>query len=66
MINGWVGVFIPLLYSDEDLEEPFSDSDDESPRHREPQKMQLPIPRGRIRTLSGTVPVVSGGRDEDG
>lgn len=42
----------------EDLEEPFSDSDDESPRHREPQKMQLPIPRGRIRTLSGTVPVV--------
>ncbi|GMT11347.1 hypothetical protein PFISCL1PPCAC_2644 [Pristionchus fissidentatus] len=42
----------------EDLDEPFSDSDEESPRHREPQKMQLPIPRGRIRTLSGTVPVV--------
>ncbi|GMS80720.1 hypothetical protein PENTCL1PPCAC_2895 [Pristionchus entomophagus] len=42
----------------EDLDEPFSDSDDESPRHREPQKMQLPIPRGRIRTLSGTVPTV--------
>ena len=41
----------------EDLDEPFSDSDSES-GPRGPQKMQLPIPRGRIRTLSGTVPIV--------
>ncbi|TKR88080.1 hypothetical protein L596_012376 [Steinernema carpocapsae] len=43
-------------YSDEfELDEPFSDSDDES---RAPAKPSLNIPRGRIRTLSGTVPVV--------
>ena len=49
----------PFFSSDEELEEPFSDSDDDSTsRPRLPQKMQLPIPRGRIRTLSGTVPVV--------
>ncbi|CAB3397731.1 unnamed protein product [Caenorhabditis bovis] len=46
-------------YSDEyDLEEPFSDSEDESFRPKKPQKMNLTIARGRIRTLSGTVPLV--------
>ena len=45
-------------YEDYELEEPFSDSDDESPYHREVQKPSLQIPRGRIRTLSGTVPPV--------
>jgi len=44
-------------YDDYDLDEPFSDSDDESPYHREIQKPSLQIPRGRIRTLSGTVPI---------
>ena len=45
--------------SDEyELDEPFSDSDDDSSRPRQPQKMNLAIPRGRIRTLSGTVPIV--------
>ena len=44
-------------FSDE-LDEPFSDSDDDSSRPRQPQKMNLAIPRGRIRTLSGTVPIV--------
>lgn len=38
-----------------ELEEPFSDSDDEN---RVPIKPCLTIPRGRIRTLSGTVPPV--------
>lgn len=38
-----------------ELDEPFSDSDEESPRHVH-QKPCLVIPRGRIRTLSGTVP----------
>jgi hypothetical protein len=42
-----------------DLDEPFSDSEDESPRV--PQKPTLVIPRGRIRTLSGTVPPVGHG-----
>lgn len=41
----------------EDLEEPFSDTDDETVRRRQPEKPNLFIPRGRIRTLSGTVPV---------
>ncbi|KAK0413968.1 hypothetical protein QR680_007085 [Steinernema hermaphroditum] len=46
-------------YSDEfELDEPFSDSDDDSPRRRGPAKPNLNIPRGRIRTLSGTVPAV--------
>jgi hypothetical protein len=45
-------------YDDYDLDEPFSDSDEESPYHREVQKPSLQIPRGRIRTLSGTVPPV--------
>lgn len=40
---------------DEDLEEPFSDTDDETVRRRQPEKPNLFIPRGRIRTLSGTV-----------
>ncbi|RCN28262.1 zinc finger, C2H2 type [Ancylostoma caninum] len=45
-------------YSDEyELDEPFSDSDDDY-RPKQPQKLSLIIPRGRIRTLSGTVPVV--------
>lgn len=45
-------------YSDEyELDEPFSDSDDDL-RPKQPQKPNLIIPRGRIRTLSGTVPVV--------
>lgn len=39
------------------MEEPFS-SDEESEHHRELQKPSLQIPRGRIRTLSGTVPPV--------
>uniref|UniRef100_A0A7E4W6X2 C2H2-type domain-containing protein n=1 Tax=Panagrellus redivivus TaxID=6233 RepID=A0A7E4W6X2_PANRE len=43
---------------DFDLDEPFSDSDDDAPYHREIQKPSLQIPRGRIRTLSGTVPPV--------
>ncbi|CAJ0954668.1 unnamed protein product, partial [Mesorhabditis belari] len=41
----------------DDLEEPFSDTDDETVRRRQPEKPNLFIPRGRIRTLSGTVPV---------
>jgi hypothetical protein len=41
-----------------DLDEPFTDSDEDSPRHHVPQKPCLIIPRGRIRTLSGTVPPV--------
>ncbi|CAJ0954504.1 unnamed protein product, partial [Mesorhabditis belari] len=41
----------------DDLEKPFSDTDDETVRHR-PEKPNLFIPRGRIRTLSGTVPVI--------
>jgi len=41
-------------YDDYELEEPFSDSDDDSPRVQ--QKPSLIIPRGRIRTLSGTIP----------
>uniref|UniRef100_A0AC34FPX8 Uncharacterized protein n=1 Tax=Panagrolaimus sp. ES5 TaxID=591445 RepID=A0AC34FPX8_9BILA len=45
-------------YDDYDLDEPFSDSDEESPYHREVQKPSLQIPRGRIRTLSGTVPPI--------
>lgn len=45
-----------LFCSLDELEEPFSDSDDESPRG--PQKPSLVVPRGRIRTLSGTVPPV--------
>ncbi|KAJ1345753.1 hypothetical protein KIN20_000358 [Parelaphostrongylus tenuis] len=46
-------------YSDEyELDEPFSDSDDDLHRTKQPQKPNLVIPRGRIRTLSGTVPVV--------
>ncbi|VDL79349.1 unnamed protein product [Nippostrongylus brasiliensis] len=40
-----------------ELDEPFSDSDDDL-RPKQPQKPNLAIPRGRIRTLSGTVPVV--------
>lgn len=45
-------------YSDDyELDEPFSDSDDDF-RPKQPQKPNLIIPRGRIRTLSGTVPVV--------
>ena len=39
-----------------ELDEPFSDSDDDSPR--QVQKPCLIIPKGRIRTLSGTVPTV--------
>ncbi|VDD95902.1 unnamed protein product [Enterobius vermicularis] len=39
-----------------ELDEPFSDSEDETPRG--PRKLELNIPRGRIRTLSGTVPIV--------
>uniref|UniRef100_A0A8R1Y1E4 C2H2-type domain-containing protein n=1 Tax=Onchocerca volvulus TaxID=6282 RepID=A0A8R1Y1E4_ONCVO len=47
-----------FVYDDEiDLEEPFSDSD-ENDTLREPKKLTLTIPRGRIRTLSGTVPAV--------
>ena len=41
-----------------DLDEPFSDSDEDAPYHREISKPSLQIPRGRIRTLSGTVPPV--------
>jgi len=41
-------------YDDYELEEPFSDSEDESPKVQ--QKPSLIIPRGRIRTLSGTIP----------
>lgn len=41
-------------YDDYELEEPFSDSDEDSPRAQ--QKPSLFIPRGRIRTLSGTIP----------
>lgn len=41
----------------DDLEEPFTDSDDDS-GPKQPQKMSLALPRGRIRTLSGTVPQV--------
>lgn len=37
----------------EELDEPFSDSDEEKIKF---QKPNLIIPRGRIRTLSGTVP----------
>ncbi|MFH4982278.1 hypothetical protein AB6A40_008987 [Gnathostoma spinigerum] len=44
------------LDADFELDEPFSDSDDEMPKG--PQKLSLPIPKGRIRTLSGTVPMV--------
>ncbi|KAM3717344.1 Zinc finger protein [Dirofilaria immitis] len=40
-----------------DLEEPFSDSDDNDIL-RGPKKLALTIPRGRIRTLSGTVPAI--------
>jgi len=43
---------------DFDLDEPFSDSDEDAPYHREISKPSLQIPRGRIRTLSGTVPPV--------
>ncbi|KAK0418962.1 hypothetical protein QR680_013875 [Steinernema hermaphroditum] len=39
-----------------ELHEPFSDSDDGSPRSQEPMKPSLKIPCNRIRTLSGTVP----------
>lgn len=47
-----------LEYSDEyELDEPFSDSDNDL-RPKQPAKPNLVIPRGRIRTLSGTVPVV--------
>lgn len=45
-------------YDDLELDEPFSDSDEDSPHHRQVQKPCLVIPRGRIRTLSGTVPPV--------
>uniref|UniRef100_A0AC34R469 C2H2-type domain-containing protein n=1 Tax=Panagrolaimus sp. JU765 TaxID=591449 RepID=A0AC34R469_9BILA len=46
-------------YGDDfDLDEPFSDSDEDSPFHREVAKPALQIPRGRIRTLSGTVPPI--------
>jgi hypothetical protein len=41
-------------YDDYELEEPFTDSDEETVRA--PQKPLLIIPRGRIRTLSGTIP----------
>jgi len=41
-------------YDDYELEEPFSDSDEEAERVQ--QKPSLIIPRGRIRTLSGTIP----------
>lgn len=42
----------------DDLEEPFTDSEDEERvRRRKSEKPNLFIPRGRIRTLSGTVPV---------
>ncbi|CAI4222738.1 unnamed protein product [Auanema sp. JU1783] len=41
----------------DDLEEPFSDSDDEF-ASSQPQKMSLTLPSARIRTLSGTVPTV--------
>uniref|UniRef100_A0A915PQN3 C2H2-type domain-containing protein n=1 Tax=Setaria digitata TaxID=48799 RepID=A0A915PQN3_9BILA len=40
-----------------DLEEPFSDSDDNDAL-KGSKKLTLTIPRGRIRTLSGTVPAV--------
>ncbi|KIH63493.1 zinc finger, C2H2 type [Ancylostoma duodenale] len=43
--------------SNYELDEPFSDSDDDF-RPKQPQKLSLIIPRGRIRTLSGTVPIV--------
>ncbi|KAL3985305.1 C2H2 type zinc-finger (2 copies) family protein [Acanthocheilonema viteae] len=47
-----------FLYNGEiDLEEPFSDSDDNDTL-KGPKKLTLTIPRGRIRTLSGTVPAV--------
>lgn len=46
------------LGDDFEMSEPFSDSEDEGPRHRVPQKPVLQIPRGRIRTLSGTVPPI--------
>lgn len=39
-----------------ELDEPFSDSDEEV--SKSVKKLTLPIPRGRIRTLSGTVPIV--------
>lgn len=39
-----------------DLDEPFSESEDDASKG--PRKMMLPIPRGRIRTLSGTIPAV--------
>lgn len=47
-------------FNDEyDLDEPFSDSEDEERyRTQGPKKMNLTIARGRIRTLSGTVPIV--------
>uniref|UniRef100_A0A915APY1 C2H2-type domain-containing protein n=1 Tax=Parascaris univalens TaxID=6257 RepID=A0A915APY1_PARUN len=44
-------------YDDDfELDEPFSDSDEEV--SKSVKKLTLPIPRGRIRTLSGTVPIV--------
>uniref|UniRef100_A0A1I8AQG1 C2H2-type domain-containing protein n=1 Tax=Steinernema glaseri TaxID=37863 RepID=A0A1I8AQG1_9BILA len=47
-----------LECSDYELDEPFSDTDDDSLTPRGPVKPSLNIPRGRIRTLSGTVPAV--------
>uniref|UniRef100_A0A914L3P9 C2H2-type domain-containing protein n=2 Tax=Meloidogyne incognita group TaxID=654580 RepID=A0A914L3P9_MELIC len=46
-------------YEEMDLDEPFSESEDESAaRRRAAQKPCLVIPRGRIRSLSGTIPPV--------
>ncbi|KAL7079837.1 hypothetical protein ACQ4LE_000386 [Meloidogyne hapla] len=46
-------------YEEMDLDEPFSESEDESAaRRRATQKPCLAIPRGRIRSLSGTIPPV--------
>lgn len=45
-----------FIFLAEYYDEPFSDTDDET--HRLPIKPSLFIPRGRIRTLSGTIPPV--------
>uniref|UniRef100_A0A915MR35 C2H2-type domain-containing protein n=1 Tax=Meloidogyne javanica TaxID=6303 RepID=A0A915MR35_MELJA len=46
-------------YEEMDLDEPFSESEDErAARRRAAQKPCLVIPRGRIRSLSGTIPPV--------
>uniref|UniRef100_A0AC35TKC8 C2H2-type domain-containing protein n=1 Tax=Rhabditophanes sp. KR3021 TaxID=114890 RepID=A0AC35TKC8_9BILA len=43
------------VYHVGELEEAFSDSDDDKPRDPSEAKPSIPLPRARIRTLSGTV-----------